>query len=81
MEPVYKIESDGSISITVKIKPEGTYYEQEEQIAEAVSEVGRLASQLLLKQHDTTGAPIIIENRKYTSKGESKKKYRPPGAQ
>jgi hypothetical protein len=54
MEPTYKIEQDGSISITVKIKPEGSFLEQEEQIAAAVAEVGRLASRLAIKAQDTT---------------------------
>lgn len=80
MEPVYKLEEDGSISITLKIKPEGSFLEQEEQIAEALAEVGRLASQLTMKKFDTNGDPIIVKNEKYTSRGEEKKNSKRRGA-
>lgn len=72
----YKKESDGSISITLNIKPTGTMLEQEEQIAEAVAEVGRLATSLSLKSFDTDGRPIVVDNVKHTSRGEEKKHFR-----
>jgi hypothetical protein len=62
----------------LNIIPKGSFLEQEEQIAEAVSEVGRLASALAMKAHDTDGSPIIVANRKYTSRGLEKKKYQTP---
>ena len=37
MAAQYKLEPDGSISITLNIKPQGSMLEQEEQIAEAVA--------------------------------------------
>jgi hypothetical protein len=37
MAAQYKLEEDGSISITLKIKPTGSFWEQEEQIAEAAA--------------------------------------------
>lgn len=80
MEPTYKLEEDGSISITLSIKPEGSFLEQEEQIAEALAEVGRLASQLTMKKFDTNGDPIIVKNEKYTSRGEEKKNSNRRGA-
>lgn len=73
MAAQYKMEPDGSITITMKIKPEGSFLEQEEQIAVAVAEVGRLASELSMKAHDTDGRPLIVENQKYTSRGVEKK--------
>jgi hypothetical protein len=73
MAAEYKIELDGSISITLNILPKGSFLEQEEQIAEAVAEVGRLASILAMKSHDTNGDPIIVSNAKYTSRGVEKK--------
>jgi hypothetical protein len=76
MAAQYKLEADGSISITVKIKPEGSFLEQEEQIAAAVAEVGRLASTVVMKDHDTDGSPIVVDNQKYTSKGAEKKTSR-----
>ena len=73
MAAQYKLEPDGSISITLNIKPEGSMLEQEEQIAAAVAEVGRLATQLSLKGFDTDGRPIILDNVRHTSRGEEKK--------
>lgn len=75
----YKLETDGSISMTLNIKPEGSMLEQEEQIAAAVAEVGRLATQLSLSDFDTSGSPIIVNNEKYTSRGKEKKLSVPLG--
>lgn len=79
MAAQYKLESDGSISITLNIKPEGSMLEQEEQIAAAVAEVGRLATALSLKSFDTGGEPIIVDNEKHTSRGEEKKHFKRRG--
>jgi hypothetical protein len=79
MAAQYKIELDGSISITLNIKPEGSFLDQEEQIASAVAEVGRLASELSMKQFDTDGRPTIIDNVKHTSRGLEKKHFKPHG--
>lgn len=79
MAAQYKIEADGSISITVNIKPIGGMLEQEEQIAEAVAEVGRLATVLSLHSFDTDGQPVIVANVKHTSRGREKKTFKRPG--
>ncbi len=79
MAAQYKLESDGSVSITLNIKPEGSMLEQEEQIAAAVAEVGRLATELSLKGFDTNGQPLIVDNVKHTSRGQEKKHSRPLG--
>lgn len=79
MAAQYKIEVDGSMSITLNIKPTGNFLEQEEQIAAGVAEVGRLASELAMKNFDTDGSPIIVSNSKYTSRGQEKKNFRPLG--
>lgn len=73
MAAQYKLETDGSISITLNLKPEGSMLEQEEQIAAAVAEVGRLATELSLKGFDTSGQPLIVDNVRHTSRGEEKK--------
>ena len=65
MAAQYKLEPDGSISITLNIKPQGSMLEQEEQIAEAVAEVGRLATVLSLNSFDTDGQPVIVSNVKH----------------
>lgn len=81
MAAQYKLEQDGSVSITLNIKPHGSMLEQEEQIAAAVAEVGRLATELSLKGFDTEGQPIIVDNVKHTSRGEEKKRSKRRGEQ
>lgn len=73
MAAKYKLEADGSVTITMNIKPQGSMLEQEEQIAAALAEVGRLATALSLKEFDTDGRPLIVENVKHTSRGQEKK--------
>ena len=80
MAAKYKIEQDGSISITLNIQPVGSMLEQEEQIAAGVAEVGRLATELSLNGFDTDGRPVIVDNVKYTSRGEEKKLSKHRGA-
>jgi hypothetical protein len=76
MAAQYKQETDGSISITLNIKPTGSLLEQEEQIAEGVAEVGRLATILSLQSFDTRGEALILENVKHTSRGQEKKTFK-----
>jgi hypothetical protein len=57
----------------MKIKPEGSMLEQEEQIAAAVAEAGRISTVFSLKGFDTTGQSQIKGNEKYTSRGQEKK--------
>lgn len=76
----YKKEADGSISITMNLKPTGSMLEQEEQIAEAVAEAGRLATVLSLSGFDTDGQPVVIGNVKHTSRGQEKKTSKRRGA-
>ena len=80
MAAEYSKESDGSISITLNIKPSGSMLEQEEQIAEAVAEVGRLATVFALQGFDTDGQPVIVSNVKHTSRGREKKTSKRRGA-
>jgi hypothetical protein len=78
MATEYKIESDGSITITTKFKPEGSMLEQEEQIAAALAEAGRIATIFSLKGFDTTGQPLVSGNEKHTSRGQEKKVTKRP---
>ncbi len=73
MKAEHKIEKDGSISITLNIKAEGSMLQQEEQIAEAIAEAGRIATAYSLRQFDTDGRPIVVNNVKHTSRGQEKK--------
>jgi len=47
--------------------------EMEEKIAQTVNELGKFATVEALKQFDTDGSAIVVENKKYTSKGLVKK--------
>ena len=76
MRTQHKLEADGSVTITLNFKPEGSMLEQEEQIAEALADAGRLATALSLKNFDTDGRPVIVENVKFTSRGEEKKTFK-----
>lgn len=76
MKSTYERERDGSLSVTVNFTPSGSFLEQEEQIAEALKEAGRLATKLGLESFDTTGAPIVVSNEKHTSRGSEKKSTR-----
>ena len=78
MRPQHKIEPDGSVTITMNLKTEGSMLEQEEQIAAALAEVGQLATSISLKKFDTDGRPIVVGNVKHTSRGEEKKTIRRP---
>lgn len=80
MAAQYKKEPDGSLSITLNIKPRGSMLEQEEQIAEGVAEVGRLATVLSLQSFDTEGEAVIVSNVKHTSRGQEKKTSKRRGA-
>ena len=73
MTTEYKIESDGTITIITKLKPEGSMLEQEEQIAAAVAEAGRIATVFSMKGFDTEGQSVVVNNEKYTSRGLEKK--------
>jgi hypothetical protein len=53
---------------------------QEEQIEQALVELGLKMSQLSVESFDTDGSPIIMSNEKYTSKGQQKKRFRHPTA-
>ncbi len=73
MKAEHKIEKDGSISITLNLKPVGSMLQQEDQIAEAIAEAGRIATAYSLRQFDTDGRPIVVNNVKHTSRGQEKK--------
>lgn len=78
MKSEHKIQEDGSISITINFKPEGSMLQQEEQIAQALAEAGRIATSYSLGKFDTDGRPIVVDNVRYTSRGGEKKNTRPP---
>ena len=78
METKYNKESDGSITVSINVKLEGTMLTQEEQIEQTLIELGLKMSQLSVESFDTDGSAIIVSNEKYTSKGQEKKRFRHP---
>jgi hypothetical protein len=71
-----KQEEDGSLTVSVNLRFEGSMLEMEEKIALTVNELGKIATKEALKQFDTDGSPIVVGNRRYTSKGLVKKNTR-----
>jgi hypothetical protein len=71
--PKLSKESDGSLTISINLKLSGTMLEQEEQIRDAVNQVGRSATGVALKSFDTNGEAILIDGLKHTSKEPQKK--------
>lgn len=73
MTPQIKKESDGSLTLSVNVRLNGSLLEMEEEIAEILNELGRAATGAALERFDSNGDPIIVDNQKYTSKGSEKK--------
>ncbi len=76
MTPKITREANGSLTVSINLELTGTMLEQEEQIAKAVAEVGRVATGEALGSFDTNGTSVISANRTYTSKGQEKKSTR-----
>lgn len=68
-----KQEADGSLTVSVNLRFEGSMLEMEEKIAQTVNELGKFATVEALKQFDTDGSAIVVGNEKHTSKGLVKK--------
>ena len=78
MESTIKRESDGSLTITTRIKPEGDLMDQETALQIGLQEAGRLAMLEVLKGLDTDGRPIVVSNERHTSRGQEKKPIKRP---
>jgi len=70
-------ESDGSITLSVNLKLEGSMLEMEEQIQQMVNNMGLKATLTALEKFDTDGSPIVVDGETLTSKGSAKKKSTP----
>ena len=66
------------ISVEMTFEPGTSMLEYEEQIQQALNEVGALASGKCLEQFDTDGSPILVGGIKLTSKGPAAKFYQTP---
>lgn len=71
-------EADGSITLSVNFKLEGSMLEMEEHIQQMVNEMGLKATLKALEKFDTDGTPITVGGKTFTSKGKAKKKSIPP---
>jgi hypothetical protein len=71
-------ESDGSITLSVNFKLEGSMLEMEDHIQQMVNEMGLKATLAALEKFDTDGTPIIVGGKTLTSKGKIKKKSTRP---
>jgi hypothetical protein len=67
-----------SITIQVTIPLREDMLSSEEAIQQGVNQVGLLATQYSLSQHDTDGSPIKVGDKKFTSKGQLSKTYQCP---
>jgi hypothetical protein len=70
--------ADGSLTLTIHLKPEGDLLAQETAIQEALQSAGLLAIAASLQSLDTNGSAIIVDNKRYTSRGQEKKNIRRP---
>ncbi|MCB0593804.1 MAG: hypothetical protein H6557_07530 [Lewinellaceae bacterium] len=78
MQSKIQKEQDGSYTITVNVKLEGSMLKMEEHIQEAVNEIGLKATLEALKKFDTSGEPLQKGGEQLTSKGAQKKSSKPP---
>ncbi len=73
MKSEIKQEQDGSYTLSVNLKLEGSMLEMEEHIQEMVNELGLKAALEALRKFDADGTPIQLKGQTLTSKGAKKK--------
>src|SRR6202020_1660714 len=81
MQPKIERHADGSMTISLTL-PAGnsdqSLLSAEEQLMDALNAVGCKSMEHILSGYDVDGAPILVEGRKWTSKGKVAKIYEPP---
>lgn len=78
MSSKIKKESDGSYTVSVNLKFEGSMLEMEEHIQEMVNEIGIKATLTALEKFDSQGEPIKHKGKELSSKGQGKKSTKRP---
>ena len=78
MESTVKKSADGTVTITTRYKPHGDLMDQETALQLGLQEAARLALQEAIKELDSNGAPIVVANERYTSRGLEKKRTKRP---
>jgi hypothetical protein len=77
--PVSIVENTSDyVVLAVKVPLSATMLESEENIQTALNEAGTIASGVALEQYDTSGEPLEVEGRTWTSKGALAKTYQTP---
>jgi hypothetical protein len=71
-------ETEHNVTIQVVIALSNKMLDGEDNIQNALNDVGVLATGVLLKQFDTDGSPLIFGSTKMTSKGQVAKQYQTP---
>jgi hypothetical protein len=81
MQPKIERHPDGSMTISVTV-PAGNAKQSllsaEEQLMNALNAVGCKSMEHILSGYDSDGAPLVMEGRKWTSKGRVSKVYETP---
>ena len=79
---IIKTEQKGiTVQVFIPIpagKENMSMFEREELIQQGINQAGQLATEYALSQFDTDGAPITVNDKKHTSKGQVSKAYQTP---
>lgn len=79
MTPEVLHNDDETMTIKVTFKKSAAFLECEENIQDALNEVGNLATEQCLEDFDSDGSPIVVAGRKLTAKKDKVlKKYETP---
>lgn len=70
--------NEKEITIQLKISLESSMLKTEESIQQSLNQAGCLATKTALSYYDTNGDPIMVNDLKYTSKGQIEKIYQTP---
>ncbi len=71
-------KNDKEVVIQVKISLESSMLRTEDSIQQSLNEAGCLATEIALSCYDSNGNPIMVNDIKYTSKGQIEKIYQTP---
>ncbi len=72
-------QSNSSVTLQVTINLEGeTFYSIENNILDACNAIGRQATKEALKQYDTNGEAIVVNEKRLTARTRSNKAYHTP---
>jgi len=71
-------QDDKKIVIKVEIELKSNFLKTEESIQQSLNQAGSLATEIALSHYDANGNPVMVDNVKYTSKGQVEKIYQTP---